>query len=169
MRQRWWLCARFFERRLRRSDVEQPATSVQLFLPMTIGKKSVMTNAVETVWEGVKQETADELIGIERHDILFAAVAIILPSERDTIGIDIDEAGIGDCDTVCVTSEIGQNLFGARKWGLGIDHPVDAPHVFNGAIECGGIGQTRDIAEEPKLTQIVGLLEFFQKQPPEQA
>lgn len=168
MRQWWWLCIRFFDRRLRRPDVEQPATSVQLLLPMTIGKKSIMTNAVETLWQGVKQETADELIAIERHDILFAAVAIILPSERDTITIDVDEAGIGDCDTVCVASEIGQYLFGSRKWGLGIDHPVDAPHVFNGAIECSGIGQTRDIAEEPKLTLIVDLLEFFQKQPPKQ-
>jgi len=76
-------------------------------LPMTIGKKSIMTNAVETVWQGVKQETADELIGVKGHDALFAAVAIILPSKGDTITIDVDEAGIGDCDAVRVASKIG--------------------------------------------------------------
>ena len=94
MRQWWWLCIRFFDRRLRRREVEQSPAQVQLLLPMTIGKKSIMTNAVETVWQGVKQETADELISIERHHLPLAAVAIILPSECDTIAIDADEAGI---------------------------------------------------------------------------
>ena len=63
-------------------------------LPVAIGKKSVMPNAVETVWQSVKQETADELTSIERHHLPLAMVAIILPSECDTIAIDVDDAGI---------------------------------------------------------------------------
>jgi hypothetical protein len=68
-------------------------------LSIAIGEKTVMTNAVKTVWQGVKQETADELIGIELHHLLLAAVAIILPSECGTIAIDTDQAGIGDDNT----------------------------------------------------------------------
>lgn len=122
-----------------------------------------MTNSVETIWQSVKQETADELISIERHYLPLAAVAIILPSECDTIVIDTDEAGIGDCDTVCVTSEIGQNLSRSRKRRLGIHHPVNAPCIPYRSIECGRVSQICHVAEEPELALIVGLLEFLQK------
>lgn len=50
-----------------------------------------MTNAVKAVWNGVKQETADELVGIERLHLLPAARSIILPSECDAIAINADE------------------------------------------------------------------------------
>lgn len=76
MRQRWWLCVRFFDRVFRRRDVEQASAQVQLQLPMAIGKQAVMTNAVKAVRNGVKQETADELVGIERHYLLPAARSI---------------------------------------------------------------------------------------------
>lgn len=56
MRQRWWLCVRFFDRLLRRRDAEQASAQVQLQLPMDIGKQAVMTNAVKAVRNGVKQE-----------------------------------------------------------------------------------------------------------------
>ncbi len=84
MSQRWWLCVRFFDRR---RDVEQASAQVQLQLPMAIGKQAVMTNAVKAVRNGVKQEAADELVGIERHYLLPAARSIILPSECDAIAI----------------------------------------------------------------------------------
>lgn len=137
-------------------------------LPMTISKKSVMTNAVETVWQSVKQETADELISIERHHLPLAVVAIIFPSERDTIAIDADEAGVGDGNSVGVASEVGQHLYGSCEGRLGKNNPVNALCVFYHSIECGRIRQACNIAEEPELALTVGLLEFLQKQSPEQ-
>ncbi len=68
-----------------------------------------------------------------------------------------------------IAAEIGQHLFGSGKWRLGVDHPVDTPRFFDNAIECGRIGQTGDIAKEPKLAHVVGLLQLFKKQSPEQA
>ncbi len=50
-----------------------------------------MTNAVKAVRNGVKQEAADELVGIERHHLLPAARSIILPSDCDAIAINADE------------------------------------------------------------------------------
>ena len=64
MRQGWRLCVWLFDRRW--LDIEQSSAQVQLQLPVAIGKKSVMSNAVETVWQSVKQEAANELIGINR-------------------------------------------------------------------------------------------------------
>lgn len=49
MRQRWWLCVRFFHRLLRQWDVEQASAQIQLQLSMAIGKQAVMTNAVKAV------------------------------------------------------------------------------------------------------------------------
>jgi len=64
VRQGWRLCVWLFDRRW--LDIEQSSAQVQLQLPVAIGKKSVMSNAVETVWQSVKQEAANELIGINR-------------------------------------------------------------------------------------------------------
>ena len=136
---------------------------------MAIGKQTIMTNAVKAVRNGVKQEAADELMRIERHHLLPAACSIILPSEGDAIAIDADEAGIGDGNAMGVAAEIGQHLFGAGKWRLGIDDPVDTPGFFDNAIECGRIGQAGDIGKKPKLVQVGGMLQLFKKQPPEQA
>lgn len=126
-----------------------------------------MTNAVKAVRNGVKQETADELVGIERHHLLLATRSIVLPSEGDAIAIDVDEAAIGDGNTMRIAAEISQHLPGSGKGRLGIDHPVDTP-CFDNAIEYGRIGQASDITKEPKLAQIVGLLQLFEEQPPEQ-
>ena len=95
MRQGWWLCVRFFDRVFWRRDVEQASAQIQLQLPMAIGKQAEVTNAVKAVRNRVKQKTADELVGIERHHLLPAARSIILPSEGDSIAIDADEAGVG--------------------------------------------------------------------------
>lgn len=168
MRQRWWLCIRFFGPLLRRRDIEQASAQIQLQLPMAIGKQAVMTNAVKAVGNGVKQKTADKLVGIEGHHLLGAARSIILPTEGNLVVIDPDEAGIGDGDAMGVAAEIGQHLFGSGKWRLGIDHPVDATCCFKGSIEGDRIGQTGDVAEELKLAQVVGLLQLFKKQSAEQ-
>jgi hypothetical protein len=37
---------------------------------MTIGKQPAMTNSMEAILDGVKQETADELVGIASHNLL---------------------------------------------------------------------------------------------------
>lgn len=88
-----------------------------------------MTNAVKAVWNRVKQETADELVRIERHQLLLAGRSIILPSEGDLVSIDVDEAGVGDGNAMGIAAEIGQHLFGSGKGRLGIDDPVDAALV----------------------------------------
>lgn len=112
---RCWLCLRFFDLRLRRWDVEKPSAQVQLHLPMTIGKQAVMTNAMEAVGDGVQQETTDELMHIERHQLSDAACSVILPSKGDAIAVHADEAGIGNGDAVGVATEIGQHLLDRKS------------------------------------------------------
>lgn len=108
---------------------------------MTIGKQTVMTNAMEAVGDGVQQEAADELMGIERHQLLDAACSVILLSKGDVIAVHADKAGIGDGDAMGVATEIGQYLFGSGKWRLGIDDPFDTTGRFQRSIEGSRIGQ----------------------------
>jgi len=166
---RSWPCLRFFDLLFWRRDVEQPSTEVQLHLPMTIGKQTVMMNAMEAVWHGVQQEATDELVCMQRHPLLATAGSVILPSKGDAIAVHADEAGIGDGDAMGVATEIGQHLFGSCEWRLGIDHPADTMSRFQRSIEGSRMGQAGDIAEELKLAELEGVLQLFEKQPPEQA
>jgi hypothetical protein len=57
---------------------------------------------MEAVGQSMKQKAADELARLEPHDLLGAALAIILPSEGDVIVIEGDKAAVGDGDAMGV-------------------------------------------------------------------
>ena len=48
---------------------EQVAAQRQLGGAMAVGEEADMADAVEAVGQGVQQEAADELVGVERHDL----------------------------------------------------------------------------------------------------
>ena len=57
-----------------------------------------MADAVKAVRQGMQQEAPDELVGIERHAFLLAAMAMVTPAECDFAVFHADEPGIGDGD-----------------------------------------------------------------------
>ena len=50
---------------------------------MAVGEKAVVADAMEAIWQGVKQKTPDEFVGGKRHHLGFAVVAIVVPAEAD--------------------------------------------------------------------------------------
>lgn len=54
------------------------------------------------------EKTADEFVGAQAHGFLPVAilVPIILPFERNRVGIDTEQAALGNGDSVRVTAEI---------------------------------------------------------------
>jgi hypothetical protein len=61
--------------------------------PVGIGKKAVVTDAVKSVGQHVDQEATDELVGVERHQLV-AGVAVgpvILPFEGNALAVEGDE------------------------------------------------------------------------------
>lgn len=118
--------------------------------------------------QGVQQEAADELLRVKGHQLGFAVVAIVPPSEGD-LGIGhADQPGVGDCDPVCVAGEVGQNLFGAAEGWLGIDQPLDAPQLAQPACEGGRVGEVGEIAEEAEFAGLESGLQLFEEQAAEQ-
>src|SRR6202521_2632560 len=77
-------------------QVEQPATERELGGALAVGEEAKMPDAVEAIWQGVHQEAADELVGVKRHDLRLAVMAIILPAEGDRGVSHADQAGVGD-------------------------------------------------------------------------
>ena len=68
--------------------------------------------------QNVQEETADERIGGEPHDLAPPLAAIILVGEGDMVGVDGDEPRVRDGGAMGVAGEIGEHLRGTAKRGL---------------------------------------------------
>jgi hypothetical protein len=103
---------------------EQIAAAGPHIATSAISEKSEVADADQALRQNVDQESAQELIGGDRHDFLFAAVRIVFPAKRDSIIVERNQSMVGDGDAVRIASEIVQNMLGTAEGWLGIDDPV---------------------------------------------
>src|SRR5579864_8132316 len=78
-----------------RRNGQQLAAECKFAGTMAVGEEAVVPDAMEAIRQGVQQEAADELIGIEGHDLRFAVMPIILPAEGDAALCQADETRVG--------------------------------------------------------------------------
>jgi hypothetical protein len=83
-----------------------------------------VANTNQPLGQNVDQESTQELIGGNGHDLLLAAVRIVLPTKQDSIILESNESLVRDRDAMGVSREIMQNMFGPAEGWLGIDNPV---------------------------------------------
>jgi hypothetical protein len=100
-----------------------------------------VANAVEAVRQGVLEEAADELIGLQCHHLGFAIVAVVFPGEADLAVRKPDQATVGDGDAVGVAAKIGEHLRGSAQRWLGKDDPLYPRQGIEPGSEGGWIGQ----------------------------
>ncbi len=76
--------------------------------------------------QDVRQDAADELVGIERHHPISLPTfeAVILPLESDAVVIERDQAAAGDGDAMGLAGEIAQDFRGSAERGFAVDHPL---------------------------------------------
>lgn len=135
---------------------------------MAVGEEAEVADAVEAGRQNVQEEPADDLGGIERHDLGSAFLPAILPSEADGVVGDGDQAAIGDGDAGGVAPEIGRHLLRAAEGGLGVDPRVDPPQrraTRGGSIR---LGQRGKFAEDAQGAVGEGGGEAVETEPPEQ-
>ena len=77
----------------------------------------------ETLGDNVEQEAANELLGVERHQLTPILVFSIAISEGDFTAVDRAEAIVGKRHAVGVAAEIIEDMGGRAKRFFGIDHP----------------------------------------------
>ena len=84
-----------------------------------------VADAVEALGQDVEEETADELVRRETHELLAGATigAVVLPAEGDGLGVGGDEPAVRDGDAVGIAAEIGEDRFRPAEGSLGVDHP----------------------------------------------
>ena len=69
------------------------------------------------------EEATEKFVDVERQRPHLTPVAVVLPLKRHGIVGYRDEPVVGDRDTMGVPREIVQDVGGAAKGGLGVDHP----------------------------------------------
>src|SRR5215470_12901912 len=105
--------------------VEKPAGQCDIAGPIGIGEEAVVTDAVKSVGQDVDQEAADELVGVERHQLVVGVAfgPVILPFEGHALAVEGDEPAIGNSTPVRVAGKVGEDSIRSAKRSLGIDHP----------------------------------------------
>ena len=129
-----------------------------------------MTDTVEAVRQDVDQEAADELARRQTHDFLAVTGldAVVLPAERDGLGVRADQAVVRDRDPVGVAAQIGQHRFGAAEGRFGAHHPFRLAQWRKPGGESLGIRKALEVAEERQLACAVQRRQPFQEQSSEQ-
>src|SRR5947209_4454074 len=117
---------------------------------MAVGKKAVMTNALEAVRQDVEEETTDEFGDLQSHDlaILSTPLLIAFQSERDVRLVEINQAVVSDRDAMSVPGKIAQYLLGATQSLFGIDLPVRSVKGREGGSECLPLVETDEFSKE---------------------
>ena len=150
---------------------EQFASFCDIVSAVAVGEQAVVADTVKTVRQNVQQETADELVRIERHEAVarVAFASIILPLEGDTPAVEGDETGVANGDAVGVAGEISEDGLGSAERTLSVDHPFDTAERLEERLEGIGIMKRGMVAEELKRSLGVRGGEPLAHEPPEQS
>ncbi len=109
------------------------------------------------------EKPADKFIGVERHQLGLAVMAIILPSEGNRLLGDLGDPGVCDGDAVGIAAEIGEHLGWAAEGRFGINHPFDLAQRSQFCGEGVRFSKTGQIAEEVKLASVECTVQRIEK------
>src|SRR3990172_4455341 len=87
----------------------------------------------------MQQETADELLRIQAHDLLARVVAVILPAKADLAINEVDQTLVGAGNAMRVGTEIFEDVLGAAKRWLGVNPPLGFSYGSQIAGESAGL------------------------------
>ena len=107
----------------------------------TVGEDAEVADTNQAFGQNVKKESAQELMGGNGHDLLFAAMSIVSPTERDALVLEGYEPMVGDGDAMGVAGQIVENVFGAAEGRLGVDDPVLLAEFPEQVTECARRGK----------------------------
>lgn len=125
-RSRWRLGCR----RRRCSDAKGLSDGGEAVAFHGVGEETTASNTDTSAWRNMPQNSLEELIAVESHELVAAAVAVILHPERNAGVVDIDESAVTDGHAVNVAGEVAQHLSRSSTWWLRVYHPFCARCFF---------------------------------------
>ena len=87
-------------------------------------REAEVADADEALRQDVQQIAAQELVGVQFHDLVAVAVAVVLVREPHPRTAEGEDAAFGDGDAVRICRQIAQHLLGPAERLLGIYDPL---------------------------------------------
>jgi len=85
-----------------------------------------MPDLHEAGWQDMNEESPDKFKDRYRHDLPCGIVFVIPPLEADLLILDLEDALVGDCDPMSVTSEVFHDTGGVPERRFAVNHPFFA-------------------------------------------
>ena len=124
----------------RRCLLQQSMAERQQGFAPAVGQESEEADADEAMRKYMEKEAPQKLLCCHCHELLFAAVGVILPAERHLIIGEVYEPVVGDGDTMCIAGQVMKNVPRATEGRLGVHDPVlakkRAQERMEGALLC---------------------------------
>ena len=148
-------------------DAKKLAATGEVLFLRAVGQQSEVANADQPVWQHVKQETADERIGIEGHEFELVVVFSITVGEGDATLAHREEAVVGDGAPMSVAAEVIEDLLGRAEGRFGVDNPFLLGERFEPAGEGARVRQIGRSAGKQETVLGEGSVEQVEKLPSE--
>jgi hypothetical protein len=150
----------------RGANIEQASAKRELLGAVAVGKESVVTNAMEATRQYVEEEAAYEFGDRDPHDfgLVNAVFPIVLPAEADMGLVEIEQATVGDRDTMGVAREIGQDLLRTSEGLFRIDDPFGHARGSESGCKLLRVVEADKIGEELQFTGFECCCQTLEKQ-----
>ena len=106
-----------------------------------ISQEAEEADAHKAMGKHMKKEAAQKLLCCDRHQLLFAAVSIILPAKRHLSIGKVYDPMIGDGDAVGVAGQVMEDVLRATERRLRVHDPVLAEERTKEGTESPSFGK----------------------------
>jgi hypothetical protein len=94
-----------------------------------------MSDAMESLWQGVLQETPQEFEGRDTRGSL-ALSSVVFEAIGDGVLVELDDLAISDGWLLCISSEVADDIDGSFRAGTAVDDPFFGPFdLWNARID----------------------------------
>lgn len=116
------------------------------------GQETEVPDADETARQHMQHKAAEELLDRKGHYPFLVSVGGVSPPERDLIVPEVNETPIGNRNSMCVSTEIPKNLFGAAERWFAINNPAQCVELTDETPKQSGLRPPLEHTVEPQLS-----------------
>ena len=124
-----------------------------------IGQESIIANFHESGRQNMEQEAANKFHGVQCHSFNMIIIGPVHVGEGHFVVVDGFDTVVGDCDSVRVAAQVGQNLFRSGERLFGIYDPIFAPGCFLPEPEHLFCFCSMPAVETERFSSVVSILE----------
>ena len=126
-----------------------------------------MSHAMESSRQHMHGESADELDSRQFHDAVFeiglSLAGCLSEAQGDSFAIEADDAGVADCDSVCIAGQVFEYSLGCLERWLCVDVPILRTSFVKQTVESVlGLKRSKGSGKD-KLVLSIGVTELFEE------